>query len=157
MVRFTFCLFAVMAAFATASAALGASPLPEGRYCLKEEMVKDWDGGPPQLGHFNMYLKVAKRGGSYSLSLWNARPFAGPILEASTGHASLLSDGSLEFRFVDGWGNEGRALVHSDGKVALSKMKSSLQNADAHVPDENYGTFHLTPEACADQDFARYR
>ena len=158
MARITSCLFVGAVAFATASAAEpGAPPLPQGRYCLKgEEQVKDWDPGPPEVGHFNMYLKVGKNREDYNLSFWNVRPFAGPILQGSTDHATPLGDGSLHFRFVDGWDNEGRAQVHPDGKVVLTKIKASAR-ADSYVPDGNYGTFLLTQPACADEDFARYR
>jgi hypothetical protein len=136
MARVFFCLFVGAVAFAAASAATpGARPLTEGRYCLKEEEVKDWNPGPPEYGHFNMYLKVGKNGGHYNLSFWNVRPF------------------------VDGWDNEGRAQVFPDGKVVLTKTKSSPERVglDAYVPDGNYGTFRLTRAACADEDFARYR
>jgi hypothetical protein len=157
MARVSSCLFVVAVAFAAASAAgHGARPLPPGRYCLKEEQVKDWNPGPPEVGHFEMYLKVGKSGSRYNLSFWNVRPFAGPLLTASTDRATLLSDGSLEFRFVDGWDNEGRALVYPKGKVVLTKTKSSAR-ADSFVPDGNYETFFLTRAACADKDFARYR
>lgn len=157
MARVISCLVFGAFAIATASAATPrAQPLPQGRYCLKEEEVKDWIPGPPEVGHFNMYLRVGKRGSRYNLSFWNVRPFAGPILEASTDRATPLSDGSLEFSFVDGWDNEGRAQVHPDGRVELTKTKSSAR-ADSYVPDANYGTFLLTQPACADEDFARYR
>lgn len=160
MARVTSCLFVGAVAIATASAAtLGAQPLPQGRYCLREEEVKDWNPGPPEVGHFNMYLKVGKSGGHYNLSFWNVRAFAGPILEAATDRATLLKDGSLEFRFVDDWDNEGRAQVYPNGKVVLTKTKSSPQRVgvDSYVPDGNYGTFLLTQPACADEVFARYR
>lgn len=160
MARVTSCLFVGTFALAAASAAApGLRPLPQGRYCLKKEEVRDWLPGPPEVGHFNMYLKVGKSRGHYNLSFWNVRPFAGPLLEASTDRATLLKDGTLEFRFVDGWDNEGRAQVHPDGKVVLTKTKASPQRVglDAYVPGGNYGTFRLTRAACADKDFARYR
>ena len=157
MARVSYCLFVVAVAFAAASAAgHGERPLPPGRYCLKEEQLKDWNPGPPEVGHFEMYLKVGKVGSRYKLSFWSVRPFAGPIVEASTDRATPLSDGSLEFRFEDGWDNEGRALVYPNGKVVLTKTKSSAR-ADSDVPDGNYETFFLTRAACADEDFARYR
>ena len=160
MARVPLGLFVGAVTFAQAcSATPGARPLPEGRYCLKEKEVKDWNPGPPEIGHFNMYLKVGRTGVHYSLSLWTVRPFAGPLLTASTDRATLLNDGSLEFRFVDGWDNEGRAQVFPAGKVVLTKTKSSPERVglDASVPDGNYGTFRLTRAACADEDFARYR
>src|SRR5262245_22781279 len=151
MARVFSCLFFGAFAFASAAAATPrAQPLSQGRYCLKQEEVKDWDPGPPTVDYFNMYLKVGRKGGDYNLSFWNVRPFAGPILEGTTDHATLLSGGILEFRFVDGWDNEGRAQVHPNGKVILTKTRASARD-DAYVPDGNYGAFRLTRAACADK------
>lgn len=158
MARVIFYVFVAAIAFSAASAAAPrAHPLPQGLYCLREETVKDWKPGPRQVGHFDMHLKVRKRGSRYNLSFVNVRAFAGPILEASTDRATLSGDGVLEFRFVDGWDNEGRARVHPDGKVVLTKIRASPRRVSSFVPDDNYGVFRLTRAACAHEDFARYR
>jgi hypothetical protein len=145
----------VMAFSGGALAKSPAAPLPSGSYCLKEKVIKDWEPGPPEIGHFEMFLQVGKTDDRHRVSFWNVEPFGGPILEGSTGNAKLLADGSLEFAFVDGWDNEGRALVKRDGRVVLTKTKASAR--DVGVPDGNYASLRLTRAACADKDFKRYR
>lgn len=135
-----------------ASAAASLQPLPEGTYCLKQPFVKDWEPGPPQSDTFRMRLQIGREADQYRMSFWNVQPFAGPILEGASDRAVLLADGSLVFRFVDGWDNEGRATIRRNGKVVLTKIKVSTR-ADAYVSDGNYGSFRLAQSTCADDDF----
>jgi len=129
-----------------------ARPIAPGLYCLKEPMTGyTGTGHDIPLGDFIMSVEISRKGGRYAVSIANRMPDNPQILDAETGDASVLRDGSLAFSFTDGWENEGRARVYPNGKVVLvmTKKAETLMNQIGR----NYGTFTVSNSDCSSVDF----
>jgi len=96
-----------------------------------------------------MWVEVTKTNGRYGVSIGDQMPDNPQILEADTDNASVLTDGSLAFRFVDGWDNHGKARVYPNGKVVLVMTKRAPMNQIGR----NYGTYTVSKAECAAKEF----
>jgi hypothetical protein len=136
---------------ASSGAAGGTTqPIPLGRYCLKEPLTGfTGTGHDIELGNFLMAVEVTKKRGRYAISISNQMPDNPQILDAETNDASILRDGTLAFRFTDGWNNEGRARVYPTGKVVLMMTKKAPMNQIGR----NYGTFTVSKGDCSGVEF----
>jgi len=129
-----------------------AQPIAPGLYCLNEPMTGyTGTGHDIPLGDFIMSVEISRKGGRYAVSIANRMPDNPQILDAETGDASVLRDGSLAFSFTDGWENEGRARVYPNGKVVLvmTKGAETLMNQIGR----NYGTFTVSKSDCSAVEF----
>lgn len=132
------------------------APIAPGLYCLKEPMTGyTGTGHDIPLGDFLMSVEVARNGGRYEVSIGNQMPDNSQMLEASTGNASVLRDGSLAFSFTDGWENEGRARVYPNGQVVLAMTKKS--DTPMNQIGRNYGTFTVGKVGCLSDEFRQFR
>ena len=133
-----------MAALLPLSAAVATEAPPEpGDYCLKDEV----EG----LGSFLMRLTVRRTRSRYAVSFYNQMPDTQQALGGETEDARVMSDGSLTFKFHDGWGNIGRARVRPSGRVDLKMIKNGPMNSMGR----NYGTHILSRAGCSAPEFAR--
>jgi len=131
-----------------------AAPIAPGLYCQKEPMFGFTGTGDIPLGDFIMSVEITRKGGSYAVTIANQMPDNSQILEAETGDASVLRDGSLAFSFTDNWENEGRARVYPTGKVVLVMTKRA---ETMNQIGRNYGTFKVSNSDCSADEFRQLR
>lgn len=142
----------IVAAILTSAAARADSvsavpPIAPGKYCMNEPITGSTGAGHgTDLGTFRMLVQVRKKSGRYAISISNQLPDNPQVLDVETDNASVQRDGSLAFRFTDGWDNTGRARVYRNGKVILVMTK----NAPMNQIKRNYGTFTVSKSRCSE-------
>lgn len=127
-----------------------AAPLSPGRYCLKSEMLGfTGTGKDVPLGPFLMQIRVTETPVGYGMAFWNKMPDSPQILFAQTDVARITADGGLVFDFTDGWSNQGRIRVGSDGRVVLVQTRTAPGNQIVR----NYGRYTVSAENCSAPEF----
>lgn len=127
--------------------ASAATPAP-GRYCAREEVTEETDSGETLVGAFLMTADLRRRGTHFSISFMNRMPDNPQILSADPPVPAVrMRDGSLRFRFDDGWGNRGEGRFSSDGTMRLRVLRRS-RDGGSNIT-RNYGTFRLSRSACS--------
>lgn len=126
------------------------TPLAPGLYCSKQHIAGyTGTGHDYDLGNFLMSVEVKQKRGHYAVSFSNQMRDNSEILEAETDDARVLTDGSLAFRFTDGWNNEGKARVYRTGKVILVITRHAPMNQIGR----NYGEFVVSKAQCRAPEF----
>ena len=125
------------------SAALGA-----GRgtrcYSVKEELF----GNGQSLGHINASASIESDDEPALVSFSVTMPDSPQILGDEKLVSKLIAPNSYEFRFLDGWGNEGKGTLVVSGKQAdlileVEKVKPGGSNIL-----RNYGKYNLSLGHC---------
>lgn len=101
-------------------------------------------------GHFLMSVEIAQAEGRHAVSFSNKMSDSAELLAAETDSAALLPDGSLEFAFTDGWGNQGSARIYRTGLIDLTVTEAAPGKQGAR----NYGSFFVYKGACLAEEFS---
>ena len=96
-----------------------------------------------------MEVTITETAVGHAVTFWNAMPDSQQVLSAQSDESQLMTDGSLNFTFTDGWNNRGRARVGPDGRVDLVQTRTAPGNQIGR----NYGSYTVSAEDCSASEF----
>ena len=129
-----------------AAAAASPSMVEAGRYCARQPVVGHTGEGTVPLGRLRIIVDVQRTGRRNFVAFTSQLPDSQEVLTGGPAVAGTMADGSLRFRFTDGWDNQGEGRLSPDGRFVLEVRRPSPQGGTNIT--RNYGTFQVSRDTC---------
>jgi hypothetical protein len=125
------------------SAAFGADSSTR-CYSAKEELF----GNGQSLGYSYASASIANDDKSALVSFSVSMPDSGQVLGNEKIASTRIAPNSHEFRFLDGWGNQGKGTLVMSGKHASLILEVEKVNPGGNNILRNYGKYNLSLSQC---------
>ncbi len=124
--------------------AYGAQKQQVTHYCLREKIPDYKD-----MNEADLLVKQTKDG--VLVTFYNKLADAGQVLVIDDAPTNKNKKGDYEFKFDDGWGNEGAGNLHLSARTAKVSVDVTKNGTDSTSADAQrlYGDYTLATKACA--------